>query len=76
MANRARTAAAPPEKLWTADELAAYLHVEVMTTHHWASQGKGPRWHKVGRQRLYDPADVKTWLDERASAPPLNAASA
>lgn len=44
----------------------------------WASRGGGPDFHKVGKRRLYAPADVKKWLADRkhhkASEPATGAA--
>jgi excisionase family DNA binding protein len=50
------------------DELATYLGFSVATLDTWASRGGGPAFHKVGRFRKYQPADVKEWLKKRRTA--------
>ena len=62
---------APPivvsgERLWSVQELGAYLGVEVRTLHHWRRAGTGPAALKVGRALRYGPALVREWLAERA----------
>jgi hypothetical protein len=68
--------AVPLDRLWTHDQTADYLGIPPGTLHAWNSRGIGPRSFRVGRYRRYDPADVRRWLDERASelAPPGDAA--
>jgi predicted DNA-binding transcriptional regulator AlpA len=35
------------------------------TLANWRSDGKGPKYHKIGRHVRYDWADVMEWLAER-----------
>ena len=58
-----------PDRLWTHGETARFVGVTEMALHTMNSRGRGPRSFKVGRCRRYNPADVLTWLDGRASAP-------
>jgi DNA-binding transcriptional MerR regulator len=51
-----------PERLWTHDETATYLHISPWTLHHLCSTGAGPCRYKVGKHRRYDPDDVRAWL--------------
>ena len=53
------------ERLWSVQELAAYLGVEVRTLYHWRQAGSGPVAIKVGRALRYDPALVREWLARR-----------
>ena len=53
------------ERLWSVQELGAYLGVEVRTLYHWRQAGTGPVAIKVGRALRYDPALVREWLAGR-----------
>lgn len=50
------------EPLWTHEETAKYLKVSPWTLHHLVSQGEGPPVYRVGRNRRYDPPEVRAWL--------------
>lgn len=50
------------EPLWTHEETAKYLKVSPWTLHHLVSQGEGPPVYRVGRNRRYDPSEVRAWL--------------
>ena len=52
------------ERLWTADDVSAFLGVPVTTLHQWRYLGQGPDAFRVGRHLRYDPARVKRWLVE------------
>lgn len=56
-----------PDKLWTHEEAAAYLRVTPQSLYSMNHAGTGPRSFKVGRQRRYDPDDIRAWLNDRAS---------
>lgn len=51
----------------TTAEVAELTRTSPETVRYWRHIGKGPRSFKVGRRRLYDTADVHSWL-ERAKA--------
>lgn len=58
-----------PEALATTAEVADFLReVPKHTLEQWRSQGKGPKYLKVGRHVRYRWSDVNAWLDERSSA--------
>lgn len=59
----------PPPPLATGDEVARYLRQEPHTLANWRSKGTGPRYRKVGREVLYDWADVEAWLNEQPGGP-------
>lgn len=63
------TSAAPklPARLWSHRETAEFLQIPVATLHQLNHKRTGPRSYKVGRHRRYDPSDVMTWLETRAS---------
>lgn len=50
------------QQVWlTRPEVAARLRVPVTTVAQWASQGRGPRFAKIGRFTRYALADVLEW---------------
>lgn len=56
------------EPLWTHEETAKYLKVSPWTLHHLVSQGEGPPVYRVGRNRRYDPTEVRAWLRRGTNA--------
>lgn len=52
-----------PDRLWTVQDVSAYLGVPVMTIYHWRRSGYGPQGNRVGRYLRYDPKDVRGWFD-------------
>ena len=50
------------DRLWTADETAAYLQIPKATLYQWRYLGIGPKAGRVGRHLRYDPEDVKAWF--------------
>ena len=52
------------ERLWTADDVSAFLGVPVTTLHQWRYLEQGPTTFRVGRYLRYHPARVKRWLVE------------
>ncbi len=56
-----------PEPLWSSSDVSQYLGVPLGTLDRWAHSAAGPRFYKIGRHRRYDPADVRRWLEQRAS---------
>jgi excisionase family DNA binding protein len=49
-------------RLWTVDEVSAFLAVPVSTLYQWRHHRTGPPAYKVGRHLRYDPAEVRDWL--------------
>jgi excisionase family DNA binding protein len=52
------------DRLWTTQEVAAFLGVPVPTLHRWRYLGEGPEAFKVGRHLRWDPEAVRRWLVE------------
>jgi predicted DNA-binding transcriptional regulator AlpA len=50
------------DRLWTAEETAAYLQIPKATLYQWRYLGIGPKAGRVGRHLRYDPQDVKAWF--------------
>lgn len=55
----------PIEKLLEEKELAERLQVSLGTLRMWRTEGKGPRFHRIGQMIRYSPSDVKDWLASR-----------
>jgi len=55
----------PLETLLAEKELAERLHVSLGTLRTWRSDGRGPRFHRIGQMIRYAPSDVKRWLLSR-----------
>ncbi len=55
----------PLETLIEEKELAETLQVSLGTLRTWRSDGKGPRFHRIGQMIRYAPSDVKAWLTSR-----------
>ncbi|MEV6813666.1 helix-turn-helix domain-containing protein [Micromonospora sp. NPDC051296] len=54
------------ERLWTVQEVSAFLGVPVGTLYQWRYRRTGPRACRVGRHLRYRPADVRSWLEGQA----------
>ncbi|GAB6038047.1 hypothetical protein JCM15519_26060 [Fundidesulfovibrio butyratiphilus] len=46
-------------------DAAAFLGLSAGTLEVWRSQGKGPKYAKLGRRVLYDPADLESFRNAR-----------
>jgi predicted DNA-binding transcriptional regulator AlpA len=54
------------DRLWSVEDVSAYLGVPVKTLYQWKWRGEGPPVRKVGRYLRYDPAAVKNWATKAA----------
>ena len=52
------------EPLLNTDEVAKLVGLHSVTLAEWRTQGRGPRWVKLGRKVRYRPRDVEAWLDQ------------
>ena len=50
------------DRLWTVEDVSAYLGVPVKTLYQWKWRGQGPPVRKIGRHLRYDPAAVRSWV--------------
>lgn len=58
-------------------QAAEYLGVSAATLCKWRVFGGGPGYKKLGRAVVYDPVDLRDWLDSRSQvSTSVNAASA
>ena len=55
----------PLETLLEEKHLAETLQVSIGTLRTWRTDGKGPRFHRIGKMIRYAPSDVKEWLLSR-----------
>ncbi|MEH1167264.1 helix-turn-helix domain-containing protein [Micromonospora sp. CPCC 205539] len=55
-------------KLWTVDDVSAYLGVPVQTLYTWRKRRTGPPAGRVGRHLRYDPDAVRAWFEQQAVA--------
>lgn len=59
------------DRLWSVQDVAAYLGVPVGTLYAWRSEGKGPDGRRIGKYVRYRPEDVRAWV----AAQPVGVAS-
>jgi hypothetical protein len=50
------------ERLWSVQDVSAFLGVPVATLHQWRYLGTGPAAFRVGKHLRYDPDAVRRWL--------------
>lgn len=50
------------DRLWSVQDVSAFLGVPVATLYRWRYLGCGPEAFKVGRYVRYDPEVVRRWL--------------
>jgi predicted DNA-binding transcriptional regulator AlpA len=55
------------DRLWSVDDVSAYLTMPVATLYKWRSTGYGPKSVRLGRYIRYRRADVLDWLDSLTS---------
>jgi predicted DNA-binding transcriptional regulator AlpA len=55
------------ETLLNERQLSRLIAVSIGTLRSWRSDGKGPRFRKVGQLVRYAPSDVNEWLSRRPS---------
>jgi excisionase family DNA binding protein len=55
-------------KLWSVDDVSAYLGVPVQTLYTWRKRRIGPPAGRVGRHLRYDPDAVRAWFEQQAAA--------
>lgn len=55
--------------LWTLAETAAFLRISDEALRTMLKHGRAPKSYKVGKRRMFDPADVRAWLEQHASEP-------
>jgi predicted DNA-binding transcriptional regulator AlpA len=54
---------ATQERMWTPDDVSAYLQVPVQTLYQWRRKGIGPQARRVGKHLRWNPDAVRAWFD-------------
>lgn len=67
--NAQSTEAAAPtcDRLWTVDDVSAFLGVPVGTLYQWRSRGEGPPCVRLGKHLRFDPDRVRAWFGAKAA---------
>lgn len=55
------------DRLWTIDDVAAFLCVTVATIYQWRHRGDGPPCVRLGKHLRFDPASVRAWAASKAA---------
>jgi excisionase family DNA binding protein len=55
------------DRLWTVEDVSAYLGVPVKTLYQWKWRGEGPPVLKIGRHLRYDRRAVQGWATDEAA---------
>lgn len=50
-------------RLWTTEDVSAYLGIPVGTLYQWRCKGYGPPGKRMGKHVRYRPEDVREWVD-------------
>ena len=59
-------------RLWSVDDVAAFLGVPVGTLYSWRHRGIGPPAYRVGRHLRYRPEKVIAWVESCEEAPEMS----
>jgi predicted DNA-binding transcriptional regulator AlpA len=51
-----------PDRLWTVQDVSAYLNIPVDSLYQWRSEGHGPPGRRMGKRLRYRPQDVRDWV--------------
>jgi hypothetical protein len=65
---QAMSTTGPAKRLWTVEDLSAYLGIPVPTIRGWRTKGYGPPVRKIGKHLRYDPVKVGEWFDQHDAA--------
>jgi predicted DNA-binding transcriptional regulator AlpA len=55
------------DRLWTFQDVSAFLGVPIGTLYQWRTRGEGPPAFKIGGHVRFDPDRVRAWLVESAA---------
>ena len=63
METKPTVAALPSDgRLWSVQDVSAFLGLPVATLYRWRWNGCGPTAYRIGRHLRYDPVTVRAWL--------------
>ncbi|MFF3633966.1 helix-turn-helix domain-containing protein [Streptomyces sp. NPDC002250] len=57
-----------PDRYLTPDDIAAMFEVPLETVYQWRKKRSGPPGFRIGKHLRYDPADVRTYVNQRKDA--------
>lgn len=60
--------ASTTDRLWTVDDVAAFLGIPKGTLYQWRCSGYGPASARIGRYVRYDPDAVRQWAKDQEAA--------
>lgn len=55
------------DRLWTIDDVSAFLGVAVPTIYQWRHRGEGPPCMRLGKHLRFDPSSVRAWAASKAA---------
>jgi predicted DNA-binding transcriptional regulator AlpA len=64
----ATTRASAVNRLWTVDDVSAFLGVPVQTLYAWRKTRTGPPAARIGKHLRYDPDAVQAWFAQQTAA--------
>jgi predicted DNA-binding transcriptional regulator AlpA len=57
-----------PDRYLTPEDIAAMFSIPIETVYQWRKKRTGPPGFRVGKHLRYDPASVRTWVNEQMAA--------
>jgi excisionase family DNA binding protein len=55
------------DRLWTIDDVSAYLGVPVQTLYQWRHRSEGPPCIRLGKHLRFDPDQVRAWVASKVA---------
>ncbi|TQJ52226.1 helix-turn-helix domain-containing protein [Phycicoccus sp. SLBN-51] len=55
------------DRLWTIDDVSAFLGVPVQTLYQWRHRSEGPPGVRLGKHLRFDPAQVRAWVASKVA---------
>ena len=55
------------DKLWTVDDVSAFLGVSRNTLYQWRTRGEGPPAVRLGKHLRFDPDRVRAWFGDQVA---------
>ena len=55
------------DKLWTVDDVSAFLGVPRNTLYQWRTRGEGPPCVRLGKHLRFDPDRVRAWFGDQVA---------
>ena len=55
------------ERLWTIDDVSAFLGVPVQTLYQWRHRSYGPPCMSLGKHLRFDPDQVRAWVASKVA---------